>query len=301
MTARARILATSAGTNLDAFSLGDWGLFWSIALIWGSSFLFIDIGLDAFQPGLVTWLRVALGAGVLWLAPRARRRIEREDLPRVVALSVLWVGIPFTLFPIAQQWINSALTGMLNGALPLFAGTIAAILLRRIPRTPQLVGLAVGLSGVVAISAPSIREGESEALGVALVLAAVLCYGFAVNIAAPLQQRYGSLPVMARMLGLASLWTAPLGLSSVAGSSFSWGPVLAVATLGVVGTGLAFVIMATLVGSVGSTRASFMTYVMPVVALVLGVVFRGDRVTTIALIGVVLVIAGAVLASRREA
>jgi drug/metabolite transporter (DMT)-like permease len=75
---------------------------------------------------------------------------------------------------------------------------------------------------------------------------------------------------------------------------------VAVTTAGVLGTGLAFVIMGSLVGRVGSTRASFITYVIPVVALVLGVVFRDDRVTAVALIGAGLVIVGALLASRRE-
>jgi drug/metabolite transporter (DMT)-like permease len=81
---------------------------------------------------------------------------------------------------------------------------------------------------------------------------------------------------------------------------FAWGPFVAVATAGVLGTGIAFVIMGSLVGRVGATRASFITYVIPVVALVLGVVFRGDEVAPIAVVGVVLVIAGAALASRRD-
>ncbi len=105
---------------------------------------------------------------------------------------------------------------------------------------------------------------------------------------------------MARMLGLAAIWTAPLGLLDVADSSFAWSSLAAVSVLGVVGTGLAFVVMGTLVGRVGSTRASFITYLIPVVALVLGVVFRGDHVTPVAVGGVVLVVTGAILASRRE-
>ena len=298
MTSRG--LSTSAGTNQESFSASDWGLFWAIGAIWGSSFLFMDIGLEAFAPGLITWMRVALGAAVLGLFERARVPIDRNDRPRIVALSFLWVAIPFTLFPIAQQWINSALTGMLNGAMPLFAGTIAALMMRRLPRGAQLTGLALGFLGVVAIASPSMGEGETEALGVALVIGATACYGLAVNIAAPVQQKYGSLPVMARMLGLASLWTAPFGMVDAMRSGWRLDSFLAVAAAGVLGTGLAFVIMGSLVGRVGSTRASFITYVIPVVALVLGVVFRNDRVTAIALAGAGLVIIGALLASRRE-
>jgi drug/metabolite transporter (DMT)-like permease len=294
-------LTTSEGVNREAFSAWDWALFVSVSLIWGSSFLLMAIGLDAFEPGLITVLRVALGAGALWLVPRARATsVQRADWPRLVALSFLWVAIPFTLFPIAQQYINSAIAGMLNGAMPIFAAVFAVILLRRLPRRTTIVGLVIGFVGVAAISAPSIGQGSSEALGVVLVLLATVCYGISVNIAAPIQQQYGSIPVMARMLALATVWTAPLGLIGAAGSEFAWGPFVAVATAGVLGTGIAFVIMGSLVGRVGATRASFITYVIPVVALVLGVVFRGDEVAPIAVVGVVLVIAGAALASRRD-
>lgn len=297
---RRSVLTTSAGTNQGAFAPIDWTLFVSIGLIWGSSFVLMDIGLEAFRPGLITWLRVALGAAALGLVPRARRPIDRDDRPRIVALSFLWVAIPFSLFPIAQQWINSAVTGMLNGSMPIFAATIASLMLRRMPRPAQLVGLGLGFGGVMAISWPAMGRGSTEALGVGLVVLATLCYGLAVNIAAPLQQRYGALPVMARMLGLATVWTAPLGVLATLHSSFAWPSFLAIGTTGVVNTGLAFAIMGTLVGRVGSTRASFITYLIPVVALVLGVTFRGDHVTPIAIAGVVAVVAGAVLASRRE-
>jgi drug/metabolite transporter (DMT)-like permease len=297
---RRGVLSTSVGTHRGAFTALDWGLFGSIGAIWGSSFLLIAIGLDAFEPGLITWLRVLFGAAVLWLVPTSRTPIAREDRVRLVALSFLWVGVPFTLFPLAQQWISSGLTGLLNGALPIFATTIGALMLRRLPGRAQTLGLIVGFAGVAAIAAPSLAEGSNEALGVVLVLIAVGCYGVAINIAAPLTQRYGSLPVMAWMLGLAVVWTAPLGLVGLSGSSFSWGPLAAIAALGALGTGLAFVLMGTLVSRVGSSRASFATYLIPVVALVLGALFLDETVRALSIAGIVLVIAGAMMASRRE-
>ena len=296
-----RILTTSRGSNIEKFSSQDWALFAGVSLIWGASFLFIDVGLDAFHPGVVTLLRVGFGAGMLALVPRARRVIDRDDWPRLVVLSVIWVGAPFTLFPIAQQWINSAVAGMLNGAMPLFASVVSALMLRRLPRGAQALGLVVGLVGVVAISAPSAGDGDSQAIGVGLVLLATVMYGLSINIAVPMQQKYGSLPMMMWMLTLATVWTAPYGLVGLADSSWSAASFVAVFVLGVLGTGLAFVIMGSLAGSVGPTRASFITYVIPVVALVLGVVFRNDTVSFVAIIGSVLVIAGALLASRREA
>ncbi len=299
--ARSRIMTTSVGTNQQAFTVRDWGLFAGLSLIWGASFLLMDIGLEAFTPGLVTWIRVGTGAAVLLAVPRARNRIAREDWPRLVVLSFTWVAIPFTLFPLAQQWISSAVAGMLNGGMPIFTVVIAALMLRRRPGFMQALGVAIGFLGVVLISLPELGEGSTQALGAILVIIAVLGYAFSTNIATPLQQKYGSLTLMAHMLGLAALWTAPLGIVGVARSSFAWPSLIAVLIAGIVGTGIAYAMVGTLVGSVGATRASFVTYAIPVVALILGVTFRGDHVTSIALVGVALITGGALLASRKEA
>ena len=294
------VLSTTAGTHPGAFTSLDWGLFASIGAIWGSSFLWIAIALDSFEPGLITWLRVGFGAAVLWLVPAARVPAAREDRARMLALSFLWVAVPFTLFPLAQQWITSGLTGLLNGAMPIFATTIGALMFRRLPGRAQAIGLVVGFGGVTAIAAPSLAEGSNEALGVALVLAAVACYGVAINIAAPLTQRYGALSVMARMLGLATIWTAPFGLVGLAGSTFALGPAVAILVVGAIGTGVAFVLMGRLVSRVGSARASFATYLIPVVALLLGAVFLDETVRALSIVGIGLVIAGALLASRKD-
>jgi drug/metabolite transporter (DMT)-like permease len=297
---RRGVLSTSEGTHRGAFAALDWALFASIGGIWGASFLFIAIGLEAFEPGLITWGRVVCGAAVLWLVPAARTRIEREDWARLVALSLLWVAIPFTLFPIAEQHVSSGLVGLLNGALPIFAAVIGSLMLRRVPDRSHLLGLGIGFAGVATIALPVAGAGSSEALGVVLALSAVACYGVAINISAPLTQRYGSLPVMANMLALASIWTAPFGSWGLRRSSFVWDSTAAVAVLGALGTGIAFVLMGRLVARVGSTRASFATYLIPVVAMILGAVFLDEKVRGSSVLGIALVIAGAILASRRE-
>lgn len=271
-----------------------------LALTWGASFVLIDAGLDAFRPGVVTMLRVGLGALTLALLPRARTPVEREDWPRIAVIAVTWTAIPFTLFPLAQQWINSAVAGMLNGAMPIVAAVVASLLLRSLPGRAQTIGLLVGFAGIVLVSLPTMGEGQSALLGVVLVLVAVVFYAISVNIVTPLQQRYGSIPVIARMLWVAAVLTLPFGLGSLADSHFSWGSLAAVAVLGVAGTGLAYVGMAELAGRAGGTRASTVTYLIPVVAIVLGIVFRGDRVDALAFLGIGLVIAGAAAASRRE-
>jgi len=285
----------------NAFTATDWAVFTAIAGIWGASFLFIAVGLESLEPGVVTLLRVSLGAGILHVLPGPRVSIERKDRWGVLAVSFLWVGLPFTLFPIAEQHINSAVTGLLNGATPVFTAVFAFLFFNRRTTGPQLLGVGVGFVGIVLISLPSLGEGSSAAFGVGLVVLATLCYGIATNLAAPLQGRYGSRPLMARVLALGTLWTLPFGLVSLPSSDAELAPLLAVAVLGLVGTGIAFLLMGTLIGRVGATRATFITYLIPVVALALGVVFQDDHVEAIALLGVVLVVAGAILASRREA
>ena len=298
---RRPLIETAQGTRREAFGPQEWALLAAIAAMWGSSFLFIEIGLEHFGPGVIAFGRVAVGALTLSLLRGSHRPVDRSDLPRVALLGVVWMAAPLLLFPIGQQWIDSSLAGMLNGAVPIFAAVTAAILLRRLPASRLVVGIAVGFVGVAFVSLPSLDDGGSEALGVILVIVATACYGFSVNIAAPLQQRYGSLNLMANVLILATIWTLPYGLWGLGDSHFELGPIAAVLFLGVVGTGLAFVIMGTLVGRVGATRASMITYIIPVVALVLGVVFRDDVVAPLALVGVVFVIGGAFLASRSTA
>lgn len=298
-----RLFAAVDVDNSGQFDPRDWALFMGISIIWGASFLLIAFALEGLLPGMITLGRVSLGAITLWtlrVITAGGRRIEPEDRPRLVLLSVLWVGIPFTLFPLAQEHINSAVTGLLNGAMPVFAAVVSTVLLKAAPRGVQLLGIIVGFLGIVLISVGSAGEGSSELRGVLFVLAATVCYGFAVNLAGPLQRRYGAVVTMSGVLGLATLWVLPYGLWNLGDNEWRAGPIAAVVSLGALGTGFAYWIMATLVGRVGAIRASFITYLIPVVSLVLGVVFRDDEVTALALFGAALTIGGALLASRRQ-
>ncbi len=303
---RGPLLATGAGTNLGAFGPIDWSLLTLIAMIWGSSFALIDVALESFAPALVAWLRIALGAGALALVPRARRtRIERDDLPRTMLIGVLWMGIPLLLFPLAQQWIDSSVAGMLNGAMPLMTAAWAALLLRRLPGRRQVLGLTVGFIGIVAIFVPESPRfggtGSAEAaMGTALVVVAIALYGLSANLAVPLQQRYGGLALLLRAQLTALVVITPFGLFAWRDSSFSWASAIAVVPLGVLGTGAAFVLMATLVGRVGGPRGAIAVYFVPIVAIVLGVVWRGDELAGLALVGSALVLVGAFVASRAE-
>jgi len=292
--------STSYGSHADAFGPTEWGLLSGVALIWGSSFVFIAIGLDAFNPGVITLARVGLGAMALAFVPRARQAIDRQDRRRVFVLGIIWIGIPLMIFPIAQQWIDSSVAGMLNGAVPITSAMFATIFLRRLPGWRQLLGIGIGFVGIVAISVPELADSSATALGAALVVFAVVLYGLSTNLAVPLQQKYGALPVLLNAQLAALVIVLPFGLIQLPGSTWAWSSALAMVPLGVLGTGLAFVMMATLVGRVGGPRGSIAIYFVPVVAIVLGVVVRGDSVAPIAIVGATLVLVGAWIASRRE-
>ena len=289
-----------AAPTTHAFAPLDWALVAGVAVAWGASFLFIEIGLEHFEPGLVAFLRVLFGALTLALVPAARRPVPRSELPLVALLGVVWMTVPFVLFAVAQQWIDSSLAGMINAAAPLFTAVIAAIVVRGLPGRLQVAGLAVGFIGVVAVASPSLGQGESSTLGVVLVLLATLLYGCAFNLAGPLQRRNGALPVIWRAQLVALVFLAPVGAVGAAGSSFAWSSLAAMVVLGSVGTALAFLWFATLAGRVGPTRGSVSIYFLPIVAIALGALLRDETVHAAAILGTALVLGGAYLTSRKE-
>jgi drug/metabolite transporter (DMT)-like permease len=288
------------GPSTHAFAKTDWALLAGVAAMWGSSFLFIDVGLESLHPAAVTLLRLLFGAATLAIFPKARSPVPSSEWGLIALLGLVWMAIPLLLFPIAQQWIDSSLAGMINGAVPLFAAAVAALILRRLPGGRQMVGLAIGFVGVVAIGWPADQNARATALGIALVLLASVLYGVALNIAAPLQQRHGALPVLFRAQLCALAVVAVPGAVGLSSSSFAAAGVIAVAALGCLGTALAFVAMSTLVGRVGVARGSVTIYFIPIVAILLGVILRDETVALISLAGTALVMAGAYLTSRRE-
>ena len=297
------VFTSTAPANEAAFASRDWALFCSVSLIWGASFLLIAESLEGFTPGVVTLVRVGFGALTLQMLRRVFEpdgRIAVADRVRVFTLAMVWVAIPFTLFPIAQQWVNSAVAGLLNGATPVFVALVALVFLRNRPNVWQIVGLIAGFTGVALISLSSSADGGSQAQGVVLLLLATVCYGFALNMTPPLQARYGALTLMSSVLSFATVAVVPYALVDLGDNQLTWQPAIANVVLGVAGTGVAYWIMANLVGRVGSLRASFITYLVPLVALVLGISLRGDEVGALALIGAPLTLAGAFLASRRH-
>ena len=145
---------------------------------------------------------------------------------------------------------------------------------------------------------PSMHEGRSSVVGVLLILAALISYGFAINLARPLQQRNGALPVVWRAQAVALVLTAPLGSSDLLHARWATGPVLALLALGVLGTGVAFVIITIAAGRVGSARTSSAAFLIPPVALLLGVLVRHEHVAVLSMLGAAICVAGAWVMNR---
>jgi drug/metabolite transporter (DMT)-like permease len=263
--------------------------------IWGASFLFIAEGLEATGPNGVTFVRILVGFLTLSMIPAARRPLQRSDRAATAVLGVLWLAFPLSMFPLAEQHVSSALTGMLNGATPLCAAAVASILARRMPSPAVLTGLAVGLFGAVLIAVPNLSTGGAgnQAWGILLIVAGISSYGVAVNLARPLQQRNAALPVTWRALAVALLLTAPLGVPEVLQAHWTPRAVAALLTLGAFGTAVAQVLTATAAGRMGATTAATTSFLIPVVALALGVSVRGEHVAWLSIVGSGICLTGA--------
>lgn len=293
-------MSLSPRSRLDSFASLDWVLLTTAALMWGASFLLIDLSLDALHPATVAWLRLVFGSATLACFPAARRAVSLAAWRWIGLLGLVWMAVPFFMFAVAQQWIASSLAGMINGAAPLFTAAIGALWYRRAPRSWQLAGLLLGFAGVATIYAPAISGVHVSAVGAGLIVLATFMYGIAFNLAEPLERRNGALPVIWRAELVAALVLTPFGLYGLGASSLHWPSVAATAGLGVFSTGAAFAAFAALLGRVGASRGSITVYFVPVVAIVLGILFRGESVTGLALLGTALVLVGAYLTSRRE-
>ncbi len=281
-------------------ALADWSLIAVPGVIWGASFLFIAEGLQAVRPMGLTLLRIAVGFVALGCFPAAWKGIARRDWVAVAWLGLLWMAFPLSMFPFAEQRISSAIAGMLNGAVPLSTAIIASVIARRLPARGVLAGLGVGLVGVVLMAVPDLGDASSAA-GIAMVTIACVSYGFAPNIARPLQQKYGALPVIWRAQAVALVLTLPFGASDVVQAEWSWVPALSLLALGALGTGVAHVVMATASGRLGATKASAAAFLIPPVALLLGVLVRGERVAPLAVLGGALCVTGAWVMRRANA
>ena len=289
---------TNVGSHTGAYGSIEWGLTLTIGVIWGSAFLWIALGVDHFSPGVVAFGRVALGAGALALFARARKRIDRADWARIVVVAVVGNAAPALLYAMAETSLDSAVAGMVTAGVPIVSLVIAALLLRQLPGRAQVVGITLGFVGIFMMTLPSLRGTEADPVGVGFVLLAIVGYGISGNLLVPLQQRYGGLAVTMWALVLSSFMLLPFAVATVGESEFAMSSLIAVVILGVIGTGIVRALGATLAGRVGAPRMATTAYLIPVFAVILGVVFRDEVVLPVAIAGVVLVLVGAYIATR---
>jgi drug/metabolite transporter (DMT)-like permease len=299
-TASAPIPTGSQDTGIR-FGWVEWLLTALTALIWGSSFLLIAIVIDDMASSVVPLGRVVFGALVLAFVPGARHLLPRHEWPRLVFLGLIWMAVPFLLFPLAEETTSSAVAGMINGALPISTVAVAALFARRLPHISRVFAVVIGTGGILLISYGSISAaGSADLRGVLLLIGAVMCYAVGVNVVTPLQRRYGSLPVLLHVMVFAILWTLPAGIEGLGQSEFTWSAVIALIVLGTVGTGGAFTLFGVLLKRTGPVRGMIGVFFTPIVATVLGVTLRSEALSVISVAGMLVVIAGAKMTSRPD-
>lgn len=279
----------------------SWALLLVLSSIWGASYLFIEIGLRDLGPGMIAFLRVAFGAAVL--VPLAAGRGElgaiRSGAAIVVAVALVQAAGPFLLIGLGQEQISSSLAGILVSSTPIFTALLAIRFDREERSTGlRLVGVVAGLAGVVALLGLDLGGSGAALAGGSAILLASLGYavgGFAVKRklgqSSPLGLAAATMLASTALLAPAALIDAPSSFPGV-------GPLAAVATLGLLGTGIAFAIFFELIGRVGPAKTFVVTYIASAFALGYGVVLLGEPLTAGAVLGLVLIVVGSWLAAE---
>lgn len=289
---------TNVGSHPGPYGPTEWGMTFGLGLIWGSAFLWIAIAVETMSPGVVAFGRLALGAAALAMFPRARRRIDRADWGRILIIAFFGNAGPALLFAAAETNLDSSVAGMVTSATPVVSLVVAAVILRKLPGRSQVIGISLGFVGIIALTLPSLVGAQATPFAIFLVVLATVGYGIMSNVVVPLQQKYGGPAVMLWSLVVSVFMLAPLAGASLGTSTFSTPSMLALLVLGVVGTGFSRALSATLAGRVGGPRMTTATYQIPIIAIILGVVFRDEVVAPISVVGVAIVLFGAYFATR---
>ncbi|MFE7646000.1 DMT family transporter [Streptomyces phaeoluteigriseus] len=302
--------STSAATRLSAGSRRplDWRLrFGFLSLIWGFSFLLIKVGTESYAPFQVTLGRLAFGTAVLAVAIA----VKRERLPRgartwahLTVAALLLNALPFSLFAYAELTIPSTLAGICNATSPLWGMALSVVALSEDrPTRVRVAGLGLGFLGVLTVLGAWQGFSGLDARGTALALLASLSYPIGwIYLRRTLAGSGGSpLSMTGAQLFLATLQLAVVTpLFTTFPTRFPVLPLLAIAALGALGTGLALLIQYGLVAEVGPTTAQMVTYFIPVIATAAGVALLGESLTWSTPVGAVIVLAGAALTQVRD-
>jgi drug/metabolite transporter (DMT)-like permease len=278
-----------------------WLLFTCVSVVWGVPYFFIKVAVDAgVPPGFVAWSRVALAA--VLLLPLAGRRGALRGLGgrrwAIGAYAACEVAVPFLLIAVGERYVSSSLAAILIASMPLM---VALLSVRFSPADRpaglRLVGLAIGFAGVVALLGVDVAGRPGELLGAALVLVATLGYATATLIVNRRLADLDPLGPIAVSLGLAMVALLPAALARPPDEPPSPAALGSLAVLGVVCTALGLVLFFRLVIEAGPSRAAVITYVNPLVAVVLGVLLLDERLGLMSVVGLLAILGGSWLAT----
>ena len=278
-------------------------LFTATSTIWGSSFLFIRLSVEHMPPSVVVFGRTVLGTAFLVpLAMRSRafRGLRRSILP-VAVVALLDMAVPTFLTAWGEQHISSSVAGILTATDPLFTALLALWLIRsEAVNRKRFAGLLIGFAGVVALLGIDFHGHTEELLGAGAVLLSAVGYAGAALVYRRWLADAPALGVTALMTVISSaIFLAPAAVD-LPRQAPTVSSVLALVALGIVNTGLAYWLFYLLIDEAGAATASVITYVMPIVALLLGIGLLGESLTIGAIAGLVLIAAGAWLATGRQ-
>lgn len=276
-------------------------------VVWGSSFLFMKIALEGVSPGQVAWSRLVLGAATLGLFVLVRR----ERLPRrlrvwlhMTVLALTFCVIPFLLFSWAQQHVTSGLASIYNATTPIMTAIMAWAVFRvEKLKAVQIAGILVGIAGVMVIIAPWQGLDLTQSLVAQFaILGATACYGFSLAYMRRFTADTGMSALTFSFLNIGIAAVIMVALTPVvAATPVTLTPwiVLSLVLLGCLGTGVAYIWNQNVLRAWGPTRASTVTYITPIVGVILGVVILGEHVSWNEPAGAALVFAGILLAQNR--
>jgi drug/metabolite transporter (DMT)-like permease len=291
-----------------AFTSGGWvWSFAALALIWGCSFLLVKVGLAAFSPVQLALVRCSLGAGSLLLMLRVRRdKLPRGAVTwgRLFVAALLFNSVPFTLIAAGEVHVSSILAGVINAATPLVALLAALVFFpSEKPSGARMAGLACGFVGVLVVLGVWRGIGGAAALSIASCLAAVVCYG----VAFPYARRFLSAPSTSSLsLATGQLLCATaqlLPFLAVGGPpDRPWRPsvVTGMLALGVLGSGLAYILSYQIISRAGDGVASSVTYVLPVVAVIAGTAVLGEHLHWNEVVGALFICVGIAFGQRSQ-
>ena len=276
-------------------------------IIWGSSFLFMKVALGGLSPAQVAWSRLVLGAVTLGIFVAVRR----ETLPRrlvvwahMLVLALSFCVVPFLLFSWAQQHVTSGLASIYNATTPIMTAVMAWAVFRvEKLRIVQIAGILIGILGVMVIIAPWQGLSPDQSLIAQFaILGATACYGFSLAYMRRFTSDSGMTPLVFSFLNIGIAAVIMLVLTPLIALTpvrLDAAIIVCLVLLGCLGTGVAYIWNQNVLRAWGPTRASTVTYITPIVGVVLGAVVLGETVSWNEPAGALVVFLGILLAQDR--